>query len=99
MLRGPNASQPVHFLSGEPPPVRAAIRTDDGSRDGPGDINATLILEVRLSSEALVRARRAIDRLRRRRPSVRVSGRSAKPGTSHSPASREFLDFEQGAGV
>jgi hypothetical protein len=99
MLRGPNDSQPVHFLSGEPRLVRAVIRKDDGSCGGPGDINATMTLEVRLSSEDFVQARRAIESLRRRRTSVGRSSPSAKPGMAQSPAAREFLEFEQGAGV
>ena len=98
-MRGPNHSEPVHYLSGQPKLVRAVIRKGEGSCGGPGDISATMILEVRLASEAFVRARRAIDTLRRRPDSFGRSSPSAKPGTAQSPAAREFLEFEQGAGV
>jgi hypothetical protein len=99
MWKEPNDSQPVNFLSGQPKLVRAVIRKDDGSCGGPGDISATMILEVRLSSEDFIRAGRAIDSLTRRPASLGRSSPSAKPGTAQSPAAREFPEFALGAGV
>jgi hypothetical protein len=99
MLREPNPSQPVPFLSREPELVLAVIREDDGARCDPGAITTTRILEVRVSSADFVRIRRAIGRLRRRRAAVGRPSPSAKPGPGRSPAAREFLEFEQGAGV
>jgi hypothetical protein len=99
MLHEPNLSQPVPLLSREPELVLAVMREDDGARCDPGAITTTRILEVRLSAADFVRIRRAIGRLRRRRASVGRSSPSAKPGPGRSPAAREFLEFEQGAGV
>jgi hypothetical protein len=99
MLRGPNDSQPVHFLAGQPKLVLTVIRADDGARWDPGDMNATRTLKIRMSSAGFVRIRRALCSLRRRRASVGRPSPPAKPGPGRSQAEREFLEFEQGAGV
>jgi hypothetical protein len=99
MSREPSPSQPVPSLSRKPKLVRAVIREDDGAHGDPGAITTTRILEVRLSSADFVRIRRAIGRLRRRRDVVGCSSPRAKPGPGRSPGAREFLEFEQGAGV
>jgi hypothetical protein len=75
------------------------IWKDDESRGGPGDIDATDLLEVRVPSAVFVRARLAIDRLRRFRPSVGRPSPPAKSGTGQSRSAREFPEFEQGTGV
>jgi hypothetical protein len=99
MSREPNYSQPVLFLSRGQKLVLAVIPKDDGSRGGPGDINAIKILEVRVSSTDFVRARRTIDGLRRGRASDGRSSPPAKPRTGQSRAAQEFPEFEQGSGV
>jgi hypothetical protein len=75
------------------------IRKGGGSRGGPGDIDATEILEVCVPPADFVRARLAIDRLRRLRASVGRSRPEAKARTWQSRAAREFPESEQGAGV
>src|SRR5262245_454757 len=99
MLPEPNPSQPVPFLPRKPKLDPAVIRKDDGTRGDPGAITTTRILEVRVSSVDFARIRRAIGRLRRRRAAVGRSSPPAKSGPGRSPAAREFLEFEQGAGV
>jgi hypothetical protein len=99
MSREASPSQPVPSLSREPELVLAVIREDEGARRNPGAITTTRILEVRLSAADFVRIRRAIGRLIRRRAAVGRSSRPARPGPGRSPAAREFLEFEQGAGV
>ena len=99
MSREPNPPQTVPFLSRKPKLVLAVIREGDGARRDLGAIDTTKILEVRVSSADFVRIRRAIGRLRRRRASVGRSSPPARSGPGRSPAAREFLEFEQGAGV
>jgi hypothetical protein len=93
MLREPNHPQPVPSPSRGHKLVLAVIWKDDRSHGDPGDIDATELLEVRVSPADFARTRRAIDRLRRLRASV------GRAGAGPSRAAREFPKFEQGAGV
>jgi hypothetical protein len=79
--------------------VPAMIPPEDRSRGGPEAINSAGPTVIRVASANLVPARRPTDRPRLQPVTDGGSEGAAKVLAGSSPATWEFLEWEQGAGI
>ena len=100
MMRKPSNLQ--HPAPMRPRPSRIVppgILPENRSRGGPEAINSTAPTEIRAASADLVPARRSLGGPRRRPVTDGGSKASEKAMAGPSPASWEFLEYEQGGGI
>jgi hypothetical protein len=99
MRKPSNLQHPAHLHPGPSHTVPALIPPEDRPRGGPEAVNSTAPAAIRVASADLVLARRSNDRPRRQPVMDGGPKGAAKALAGSSPASREFLEYEQGGGI